>query len=915
MLITGTSPVKSFARPFLGLTIARKDLPSEEAKSSHAGLFGSPELGCRIFGQYYSGGPITLAYSLISRRRFIGNSIRAGMAVGFEFRANPLAGVAGEESSGLTLKVDGDAKLGHGVTILYNAEPLARHNQGGEFSAVFQNEDRSVQDHVDNWKASSWSGTAVHVTLAGECKLRNLSATVSVQVDYERITPSVIRKKIQIRQSDMFLIFYQLSNRLESLARPAKLWSFDQLDWRGESLHEYFPAAGFRMRNGRCVGLLTDAGHRNQWTRIIRRDGKPVKPAPARIPDANLYSGMPPTEHGNKDFFVQQTFGEITYQDSAGSEPQNVSLPEISSWKRVGDATLEERDGIAIVSARTTDDGVIIPFSASDAAVLSLRMEYMSDAPVALQVWRVDEHLRKLEDLSLYNDSIPEAPDKWSEFQTTVFIRDSQGHGHAMFLSRGASEQAIKLESPAGAAKFEVRTLEVRRVPTRCEPYHRLEMDRPEERVVFVFADETTPDTTRGYRLASQLYLADGLDFKGGETEKVVYADLMMLSWIAGPETFKPLLAPSIWYSAAGEMYLRDSFFALNGIHNRRMNEEVFALWGENQGLDGAINTLVEPNFANVERKSNDSTPLWLIWSLLNRQRFRTTLPSDKVRKAAEYCLHAYDPNREGLCTAQFVMGQLDIIRYPEGTSTICENQGILAVTLRAIKELQIPGLSETISEEYIARAEALYRSYYDPTRKFMRPARDIGDAIGFAEIFPEFLSLWLFGRKILTDEMVVNHLDRIPVMIPRKDCPYPESGGTLRPIFIGLPAEGKGWKYFNETWHPMVSDSFAVNYAKRAMDGIYYNGGSWLRIEICGYVTGKLHGWSDARKAIANRLWAELNVAREFPTSQEYVATDPAHPFFGFHRVFAWNSFVLQALELAGLRDPTKDPDYRSPQ
>jgi len=385
----------------------------------------------------------------------------------------------------------------------------------------------------------------------------------------------------------------------------------------------------------------------------------------------------------------------------------------------------------------------------------------------------------------------------------------------------------------------------------------------------------------------------------------------MMLCWIAGPESFQPMCAPSIWYSAAGEMYLRDSFYALNGIHNRELNEGVFNAWAENQGTDGAINTLLEPNLANVERKSNDSTPLWLMWAFLNRHRFGTDLPMEKVRKAAEYCLQNYDPARQGTCHAKFVMGQLDVIEYPQGTSTICENQGMLAVTLRVIKELQIPGVSETISKESLAKAEELYRSYYDPARKFMRPARDIADAIGFAEIFPEYLSLWLFGRKILTDEMVVNHLDRIPAMISRKDCPYPEEGGTVRPIFIGLPLDGKGWSYFNEIWHPMVSDSFAASYANHGMDGIYYNGGSWMRIEVCGYVTGKLHGWSNATKAIANRLWAELNIVSDFPTSQEYLATDAAHPFFGFHRVFAWNSFILQAMEQAALRNPEMDPDY----
>ena len=856
-----------------------------------------------------------MTYRFFSRRRFIENSIGGGLVAGLGLGVEPLlaaASGAAAETDGLTLKVSGDANEGCGVVLVFKGQPLVRHNQGGEFSAIFQNEDRSVEDRVEAWKATSWAGDANRVTLNGECKLRNLNATVFVLVEYERITPRVVRKKIRLRQSDMFLMFYQLNNRLEPLEAPAKLWSFDQLNWQGEAAHEYFPAAGFRMKSGLCIGLLTDSGYRNHWTRIVRRDGKPVKPAPARIPDANLCIGSSPNERSKGNFFVQQTFGEVTQQISGEQPAQPVALPAISAWKRLGNPTVEELDGVAVVSTKSADDGAIIPFVDPGSAVLSLRMEYRSASPVAFQVWKVDDQLHKLENITLYNDAAPESPEAWGVFEITVFVPQSPAHGHALFLSVAPSEQALNVESPGGMTKIEVRGLQVRPIATRSEPYHRLEMDRSAEKTVFVFADDSTPDTLRGYRLASQLHLADGLDFKGGDTEKVIYADLMMLTWIAGPESFRPILAPSIWYSAAGEMYLRDSFFALNGIHSRELNESVFGLWGGNQGSDGSINTLVEPNLANVERKSNDSTPLWLMWALLNRRRFSTRLPMDKVREAAEYCLQSYDPRREAVCHAQFVMGQLDIIRYPEGTSAICENQGMLAVTLRTIKELQIPGLSETLSEEYIGRAEALYRSYYDPARKFMRPARDIADAIGFAEIFPEYLSLWLFNRKILTDEMVVNHLDRIPAIMPRSESPYPEAGGTVRPILIGLPEGRKDWSYFTSKWHPMVSDSFAVNYANRAMDGIYYNGGSWMRIEICGYVTGLLHGWNSAKKAIANRLWAELNISPDFPTSQEYLATDPAHPFFGYHRVFAWNSFVLQALELAGLRSPGMDPDYK---
>jgi hypothetical protein len=108
-----------------------------------------------------------------------------------------------------------------------------------------------------------------------------------------------------------------------------------------------------------------------------------------------------------------------------------------------------------------------------------------------------------------------------------------------------------------------------------------------------------------------------------------------------------------------------------------------------------------------------------------------------------------------------------------------------------------------------------------------------------------------------------------------------------------------------------MISDSYAASYAGKAADGVYYNGGSWMRIEVCGYVTGKLHGWPKAERAIANRLWAEIHTDKDFPTSQEYLPTDSKNPFFGYHRVFAWNSFALQALEMAGMRRPDMDPDY----
>ena len=815
----------------------------------------------------------------------------------------------------VSLEVTGDAQHGYGVAILYRGRAIARHHQGGEFSAVFQNDEWSLEDRVDDWKATSWKGDGRQVHLYGEMQLTNLRTTVFVEVRYEIVSTQVMKKSIQLRQADMFALLYQVKNRLDPETTPAKLWSFDHADCKGGALHEYFPAAGFRTQSGVTVGLLTDSGYRNQWNRIIRRDGTPVKPAPTSIPDLNLYYLPNVADRASQGSYIQQTFGETTVQMSGPDSRTRTDLFTPSRWKRSGKIEVEQQDAVVKLSPATVRDFVLVPFPASGGEVYSVSLKYRSVVPISIHAWDTDDEFHKLGDLSLFNDTAPASPSALTEFRSSFVVPALQGTGAAIALSLPDFLAEAELRSEHGRLpSFEIRDLEVFRIATRSEPYHFLEMGRPQVKTAFIFVSEAVPDTLSGYRLASQLYLADGMGFKGGETEKVLYADVMMLSWIADQEGLRPMLAPSIWYSAAGEMYLRDSFYALNGIHDRTLNEKVFALWADNQGEDGAINTLVEPNIANLERKSNDSTPLWLIWALLNRRRFGTRLPVDKVRRAAEYCLAAYDPKREAVCTAQFVMGQLDVIHYPEGTSILCENQGMLAVLLRTIRELEIPELSATISENYIEKAEEGYRSYYDASLGFLCPARNIRDAIGFADIFPEFLSLWLFNRKILTDEMIVSHLNRIPVMLPRNNCPFPEEGGSVRPIFIGLPQGGKDWSYFNEKWHPMVSDSFAASYASKAADGVYYNGGSWMRIEICGYITGKLHGWEKAEHAIANRLWAELHIDENYPTSQEYLPTDEKNRFFGYHRVFAWNAFVLQALETVKLRRQEMDPGYLEP-
>jgi hypothetical protein len=99
-----------------------------------------------------------MAYRIISRRHFIEESITGSLAFGLGSGCGPLGAVASAitpGTDGMTIKVTGDAKQGYGVALLFNGQPFAQHNRGGEFSASFKNEERSVEDRVNNSRATT----------------------------------------------------------------------------------------------------------------------------------------------------------------------------------------------------------------------------------------------------------------------------------------------------------------------------------------------------------------------------------------------------------------------------------------------------------------------------------------------------------------------------------------------------------------------------------------------------------------------------------------------------------------------------------------------------------------------------------------------------------------------------------------
>src|SRR5512146_3406591 len=136
----------------------------------------------------------------------------------------PGSSVRGEQ--GLALKINGDPANGYTVSILYQGQMISSSAGVGEFSARFQNGSRELDVPLRNWKATSWTGNAQHLVLTGLTKLEDLKTDLSVRVDYDLLSPHVVRKRIELRQVDAHLLYYQVTNSLQPSASPAKFWSF-----------------------------------------------------------------------------------------------------------------------------------------------------------------------------------------------------------------------------------------------------------------------------------------------------------------------------------------------------------------------------------------------------------------------------------------------------------------------------------------------------------------------------------------------------------------------------------------------------------------------------------------------------------------------------------------------------------------
>ncbi len=797
-------------------------------------------------------------------------------------------------SQNLSLKVAGNNELGFSVDIYSDNQKLLENTE--EFSLLLANMDLSERIELPAWKGSQWSGDKNRLQLTNESYVAELDLDLTISVTYEVINQHVIEKRIDLFQSGIPSLYYTLEEKAKPAETPLKYVTFEHDNFPGGFAHEIFPSVGFVTPDKQLVGFLTDAGYKNHYTRTTRRrfnghGGGFV--GMRKLPDPALIASATIAERENGQHYIKQTFGEM-YNLDAGTE---VVLKIDDSFREVGEVEIKKQSELITLNCKASDrSGIELLAPLKDQKLYTISFLAKGNTPVALKLFRLENGKKtiELEHGIKYIDRFPIVENEWTLFKGSVLVPYIEKDSVSMFIGSHSGKKAW----------LQIKDLKIVEHQPQKEPYNIIPMGDTVSKTTYVFVEPWT--NHHDFVISSQSRLAEGKGFKGTQIEKMLYANFNMLTWITSINDFTPFNVPNMNYSP--DMYNRDSFFSIISSYNRELNLKIWNQWAKTQTAKGAVGTIITPYMGTVEVKDNEATIQWLIWAMMNKRRFGVTLPAEKINKAVEYVLNEFDDDKDGICKSHFTLSQIDIIEYKPKTDRLAVNQGMFAIALRTIKELGFD-----ISDEYLEKAEKGYRDFYDVQRKHLLFDKNLPEIMSLTDLEPEFFSLWLFNRPILSDTMVINHLEQIPVLNKVPDSPHPMYG-TTAPICVRITDDEKGYAYLSPDYQPF-GEFGETGYKNGARDGFYYNGGSWFRAEYCAYVVGQRHGWNKAKNYMENRIWAEINLNPQWPYSKEFIPTKwtTTDSWWPSTRGLSWNVFVLMANEVAGLRTPDMDPDYKN--
>lgn len=333
----------------------------------------------------------------------------------------------------------------------------------------------------------------------------------------------------------------------------------------------------------------------------------------------------------------------------------------------------------------------------------------------------------------------------------------------------------------------------------------------------------------------------------------------------------------------ANGIYARDAFYTSLGLEDPDLFEQAYRWFESAQNpATGQITTAVpfDPNDASLQPQDDETTLLFLIWSGLLARQGRPVDP-EIVARAFEFVqthvqddLYVSAPGQFRYWADCWQVDKPEVITY---------NQGLYALALRFLLEMEQPGVPQEMAE----RAAAVYRERYDEKLGFItqgrwRAGRELQDG---SALLPEFLHRWWFGKGLLEDAAIVATVDH-----RLRSASVNDGAGALAGVKIIANADGS------------FSDARLYACPTLRNPGDYHNGGNWplwtnIELALAYSITP-----DPAYRAALETLVTRELAADGSPKEYWQLSPDSVGRVNPGRDTHAWNVLLAPAFKMAGL-------------
>ncbi len=334
-------------------------------------------------------------------------------------------------------------------------------------------------------------------------------------------------------------------------------------------------------------------------------------------------------------------------------------------------------------------------------------------------------------------------------------------------------------------------------------------------------------------QLAAHLALANAKRFNGSGIEAILRntSYLLLRQNLSRPES------DYIFISGVGygwKQWVSDGFYMSRGLGDIIFDRAAYA----------AI------FFERVDYE--DNAQYYLIWSVLVKRAGGT--PDMRMVKRAYNFIREHE--NDGLYYPPRLSPELkcfrtyhDQLNY-EDDDPPSSDQGFHCGALMAARELGFP-----VTDTEIEKAVAGYNMMFNKLGGYMATSLKQQENVGQDALYGEVLTYIVFGKKLLTDDIVKKHLETTMKI----QSPY-------------------GMRIISKANGDLLDGH----------TGVYTNGGSWFLNDAANYLDGLIHGM--APDWVDNKLVWRLKKELAFmPAFHESISTVTGKPYG--HHLYSWNS------------------------